>query len=386
MAGEGPHPSELARACVRHLAAYVPGKPIAELERELGIHDIVKLASNENPHGPSPAALEAMRSALAQSCLYPDNNAHLLKGALARELRIEPERISLGNGSNELLFLLADVFLGSGTSAVYSQFGFSTYRIATAKSGARAIEVPALARDSAMPLGHDLPAMAAAIAADTRLLYIANPNNPTGSWAPPPDVKRLIEQAPAHTIVALDEAYLEFGRERGSQDARGWLDEHPNLVVLRTFSKAYALAGLRIGYALSHPEIAGLLNRVRPAFNVNSIAQAGATAALADQAHMRRGVAITLRELDRVRAELARLAVWTAPSGGNFLLADLGSEAPQTYQALLRRGVIVRPVADYGLGRYLRLSIGLPEENDRLLAALRERARGRAAQRMGSAP
>jgi histidinol-phosphate aminotransferase len=372
MGGAVSHPSELARASVRDLAAYIPGKPISELERELGIHDIIKLASNENPHGPSPAALEAMRAALADSCLYPDNNAHALKQALARHLHIERERITVGNGSNELLYLLADIFLDSSSSAVYSQFGFATYHIASARSGARGIEVPALARDRAMPLGHDLTAMAAAIAADTKLLYLANPNNPTGTWAEPAAVKRLIEQAPAHTIVALDEAYLEFGRERGSQDARPWLDEHPNLVVLRTFSKAYGLAGLRVGYALSHPEIAGLIDRVRPAFNLNSVAQAGAVAALADQPHMRRAVAISVRELDRVRSELDALGLWAAPSAGNFLLVDLGSQALSCYQALLRRGIIVRPVADYGLGQCLRISIGLPEHNDRLLAALRE--------------
>jgi histidinol-phosphate aminotransferase len=372
MARAARHPSELARASVRSLAVYVPGKPIAELERELGIHDIIKLASNENPYGASPAALQAMRAALVDARLYPDNNAHALKEALARHLHVERDCITVGNGSNELLYLLADIFLGSETSGVYSQFGFATYPIAIARSGARAIEVPALARDSAMPLGHDLAAMTAAIAADTRLLYIANPNNPTGTWAEPAAVKRLIESAPAHTIVALDEAYLEFGRERGCQDARAWLEEHPNLVILRTFSKAYGLAGLRVGYALSHPEVAGLIDRARPAFNLNSVAQAGAAAALADQAHMRRAVDVCVRELDRVRAGLAALGLWAAPSGGNFLLVELGSAAAAVYQALLRRGIIVRPVADYGLGQYLRISIGLPEHNDRLLAALRE--------------
>jgi len=385
MAGGARHPSELARPSVRGLAAYVPGKPISELERELGIHDIIKLASNENPHGPSPGALEAMRAALGDSSLYPDNYAHALKEALSRHLRIERECICVGNGSNELLYLLADTFLDSGSSAVYSQFGFATYPIAIARSGARSIKVPALERNSAMPLGHDLPAMSAAIAADTKLLYIANPNNPTGTWAEPAAVKRLIEQAPAHTIVALDEAYLEFGRERGAQDALGWLPEHPNLVILRTFSKAYGLAGLRVGYALSHPEIIGLLDRVRPAFNLNSVAQAGAVAALADQAYMRRVVDITVRELDRVRSELAALGVWAAPSAGNFLLVDLSSEARATYEALLRRGIIVRPVADYGLGQYLRISIGLPEQNDRLLAALRERAEEPAREPLGLA-
>jgi histidinol-phosphate aminotransferase len=368
---DGTAASRLARSAVRSLAPYIPGKPIAELERELGIHDIIKLASNENPHGPAPAALEAMRRSLEQSSLYPDNNCHELKAALARHLDIEPACITVGNGSNELLLLLSDIFLSPDVSAVYSQFGFATYRIAITKSGARRIEVPALARDSAMPLGHDLRAMAAAVAPDTRLLYIANPNNPTGTWAPPGEVKRLLESVPETTLVALDEAYLEFGRERGTQDARPWLLEYPNLIVLRTFSKAYGLAGLRIGYALSHPAIADLLDRVRPAFNANTPAQAAAVAALAAQAHMRRAVAATLAELDRVRAALGALGVWTAPSAGNFLLVDLGTRAKQIYQQLLRHGIIVRPVADYGLAQCLRVSIGLPEQNDRLLASLR---------------
>jgi len=368
---DGTAASRRARAAVRSLAPYIPGKPIAELERELGIHDIIKLASNENAHGPAPAAIEAMRRSLEQSFLYPDNNCHELKAALARHLSIDPACITMGNGSNELLLLLADIFLGPDASAVHSQFGFATYRIAITKSGARRIEVPALARDSTMPLGHDLSAMAAAVAPDTRLLYIANPNNPTGTWAAPAEVMRLLDRVPETTLVALDEAYLEFGRERGTQDARPWLHEYPNLIVLRTFSKAYGLAGLRIGYALSHPAIADLLDRVRPAFNVNTPAQLGAIAALAEQAHMRRSVTTTLEELDRVRAAFEALGLWSAPSAGNFLLVDLGTRAVPIYQQLLQSGIIVRPVADYGLPQCLRISIGLPEQNDRLLAALR---------------
>ena len=244
--------------------------------------------------------------------------------------------------------------------------------------------MPALARDSAMPLGHDLTAMAAAIAADTELLYLANPNNPTGTWAEPAAVKRLIERAPAHTIVALDEAYLEFGRERGSQDARAWLDEHPNLVILRTFSKAYGLAGLRVGYALSHPEIAGLIDRVRPAFNSTVLPKPVPWRHWLIRLTCAAPWPITVRELDRVRGELAALGLWAAPRRATSCWSISAARRSPVYQALLRRGIIVRPVADYGLGQYLRISIGLPEHNDRLLAALGEWPR-RAARSAGAA-
>ncbi len=377
--------ARLARPAVHGLARYLPGKPIAELERELGLRDIIKLASNENPHGPSPAALEAMRAALTQAWLYPDNSCHELTVALARHLGVERQSLTIGNGSNELLLMLADAFLSPDVSAVYAQFSFVTYRIATAKSGARAIEVPALPRGGPMPLGHDLRAMAAAVAHDTRLLFIANPNNPTGTWAASAEVKRLLEIVPTRTLVVLDEAYLEFSRMHGAQDAQPWLAEHPNLVLLRTFSKAYGLAGMRVGYALSHPDVADLLSRVRPPFTVSMPAQAAAIAALADQRHMQHSVTVTCRELERVRVAIGALGLWSAPSAANFLLVEFGAEAPQTLRALHQRGIIVRSVADYGLPQFLRISIGLPEHNDRLLQALRDIAPG-AARRARPAP
>ena len=363
-------PGHLAVDAVRGLAPYVPGKPAAELERELGLSDVAKLASNENPYGPSPRSLEAMRAALDRIWLYPDGASHELKQQLARHLKVAPSQITVGNGSNDLLVLLAEAFLTSAHSAVFSQYGFAIYRIVTQATGARCIEVPALDRASAMPLGHDLPAMAAAIAEDTRLVFIANPNNPTGTWAPSAQVKAVLERAPASTLVLLDEAYFEYGRGRGTQDGIEWLAEHPNLVVLRTFSKAYGLAGARVGYAVSHPEVAETLNRLRPAFNVNSVAQAGAAAALADPRHMRESVAVTMRELLRVEAGLTALGLWCAPSACNFLLVRVGARAQQIYEQLLRVGLIVRPVDGYGLAEYLRISIGLPRENDRLLREL----------------
>ncbi|MFI4869949.1 MAG: histidinol-phosphate transaminase [Steroidobacterales bacterium] len=364
------HPGALAVPAVRDLSPYVPGKPISELERELGIHDIVKLASNENPYGPSPRTLAAMQAALDEIWLYPDGGSHALKQGLARQLAIDAACLTLGNGSNDLLVLLAEAFLTPGHSAVYSQYGFAIYPLVTRQTGARGIEVPALGRDADMPLGHDLAAMTAAIEPNTRLVFIANPNNPTGTWAAPAAVKRLLERAAPSTLVVLDEAYFEYGRLRGTQDGMTWLAEHPNLVILRTFSKAYGLAGARVGYAISHPEVADVLNRLRPAFNVNSLAQAGALAALADQTHMRSAVSRTMRELTRVETELRRLGLWTAPSAGNFLLLRLDTPATPVYERLLRRGLIVRPLVGYGLADGLRISIGLPADNDRLLATL----------------
>jgi histidinol-phosphate aminotransferase len=364
------HPGRLAVQAVRDLSPYVPGKPIAELERELGIHDIVKLASNENPYGPSPRTLAAMRAALDAVWLYPDGGCHELKQGLARHLGVDAACLTLGNGSNDLLVLLAEAFLTPSHSAVYSQYGFAIYPLVTRETGAQAIEVPALGRDSDMPYGHDLAAMAAAIAAHTRLVFIANPNNPTGTWAPPAALKRLLERAYLSTLVVLDEAYFEYGHALGTQDGLPWLAEHPNLVILRTFSKAYGLAGARVGYAISHPEVADVLNRLRPAFNVNSLAQAGALAALADQTHMRSAVSQTQRELTRVEAELRRMGLWTAPSAANFLLLRLDAPAAPVYERLLRHGLIVRPLAGYGLKDCLRISIGLPQHNDRLLETL----------------
>ncbi len=364
------HPGRLAVQAVRALSPYVPGKPIAELERELGLSDIVKLASNENPYGASAGALSAMRAALDEVWLYPDGSSHALKQALCAQLGVDADCLTLGNGSNELLMLLAEAFLGADCSAVHAQYGFAIYPLVIAATGARAIEVPALGGDSDMPLGHDLPAMAAAIDERTRLVFIANPNNPTGTWAGPAPLKRFLEQVPESTLVVLDEAYFEYGRERGTQDGVAWLAGHPNLVILRTFSKAYGLAGARVGYAISHPEVAEVLNRLRPAFNVNALAQAGALAALADQQHMRRAVAQTLRELERLEAGLRRLGLWSAPSAANFLLVRVGAQAPQVFQRLLQRGIIVRPVGAYGLHDCLRISVGLPQHTERLLAAL----------------
>lgn len=364
------NPGRLTVPAVHSLSPYVPGKPISELERELGIHDIVKLASNENPYGPSPAAMAAMRRELDNVWLYPDGSGHVLRQALANHLNIGAGHLTLGNGSNELLLLLCEGFLTDRHNAVYSQFGFAIYPLVIRATGARAIEAPALPQGNPMATGHDLAAMAAAIDANTRLVFIANPNNPTGTWVDRQMLRQFIAGAPDHLLVVLDEAYLEYGLAQGLQDGMAWIHEFPNLVLLRTFSKAYGLAGIRVGYSVSHPEVADTLNRLRPAFNVNSIAQAGAAAALADQAHMQQCIATTAGELQRVATQLRALGLHHAPSAANFLMVRVGPRAAQIYSDLLKAGIIVRPLGGYGLPEYLRVSIGRPEENDRLLHQL----------------
>jgi len=313
-----------------------------------------------------------MHGALDHVWLYPDGSCHALKAALARQLGVTPQCLSIGNGSNDLLVLLAEAFLSSQCSAVYSQYGFAVYPLVIRETSAHAIEVPALPRSSSMPFGHDFAAMAAAVRADTRLLFIADPNNPTGTWAQSQELERLLHAVPPTTLVVLDEAYYEYARERGLPDRLSWIGSHPNLILLRTFSKAYGLAGARVGYAISHPKVAQVIDRLRPAFNVNALAQAGAVAALADERHMHRSVQATMREQARLCEGLSRLGVWFAPSAANFLLVEIGPRAAELYGALLARGVIVRPLLNYGLPGYLRVTVGLPEHNDRLLTALTE--------------
>lgn len=370
MGGAAQHPGSLASKAVLGLSPYLPGKPISELQREYGLQDVVKLASNENPWGPSPVALQAMQRALAEVWLYPDGSAHELKQALAAHLQVHPTQLTLGNGSNELLLLLAEAFLTSAHSAVCSQFGFAIYSLVIRATGARCIEAPALGVGQRMQYGHDLAAMAAAIEPDTHLVFIANPNNPTGTWVDAEALRAFIAAAPAHTLVVLDEAYYEYARYAGCEGAIGWLQDYPNLVVLRTMSKGFGLAGMRIGYAISHPEVADALNRIRPAFNVSNVAQAGAIAALSDMAYVEQVARRTIAERERMQAALSAAGVRFAPSATNFLLVEIGARAAQVYEQLLRGGIIVRPMAGYGLGHHLRVSIGLPEQNDRLIALL----------------
>jgi histidinol-phosphate aminotransferase len=362
-------PGQLAVDNVRSLSPYVPGKPIEELQRELGLSDIIKLASNENPFGPSPHALAAMQRALADTWLYPDGSGHLLKAKLAAKLNLEASQITLGNGSNDVLVLLAEAFLKPGVEAIYSQYAFAVYPIAVQATGATGVVTPATPADSPMPLGHDLDAMARAVTPRTRVVFVANPNNPTGTWVPAPQLKAFIAAMPAHVIVALDEAYFEYTGDLPLQDGVEWLAEFPNLVVLRTFSKAYGLAGVRVGYALSHPSVAAMLNRVRQAFNVSVVGLAGAAAALDDPSHVDAAVRVATAERTRVAARLGKSGTRVLPSAGNFLLLHAGAHATARFEALLRKGIIVRPVGNYGLAEYLRVTLGTVEQNDRFLTA-----------------
>jgi histidinol-phosphate aminotransferase len=369
MSEKGANPGDLAVEWVRTLAPYVPGKPIEELQRELGLTDIIKLASNENPFGPSPRALAAMQKALTETWLYPDGSGHELKQKLAAKLRVNTSQITLGNGSNDLLVLLAEAFLKPGLEAVYSQYAFAVYPIAIQATGATGVVVPANPPDSPMPLGHDLDAMARAITANTRVVFVANPNNPTGTWVPAAQLKAFIARVPRHALVALDEAYFEYSGGLDLQNGVDWLAEFPNLVVFRTFSKAYGLAGVRVGYAISHPGVADMLNRVRQAFNVSVVGLAGASAALDDPDHVSAAVEVAVAERVRVARRLAALGTTVLPSAGNFLMLHAGPDARARYDALLRKGVIVRPVGNYQLPEHLRVTLGTVEQNDRFLSA-----------------
>lgn len=364
--------SHLAVAGVRELTPYTPGKPIDELEREYGISGSIKLASNENPLGSSPRALAAIGGELDDLWLYPDANGFHLKRALAEKHGLEPGCITLGNGSNDVLVFLAQVFLQPGLEAVYSQYCFAVYPIATQMVGATARVAPALPGDDPMALGHDLKGMFEQIGEHTRLVFVANPNNPTGTWLKGARLKDFVASLPPHVICVIDEAYHEYADSGELGDASAWLEEFPNLVVTRTFSKAYGLAGLRVGYALSDPGIADLLNRVRPAFNVNALGLAGARAALEDREFIARSRKVNSAGLKQLGAGLGKLGVPVIPSAANFVLARFDRPGVELNEALLRRGVIVRPVGNYGLDNDLRITVGTEAQNRRLLAALEE--------------
>lgn len=350
---------------VRRISPYVGGKPIEELARELGLApgSIVKLASNENPRGPSPKVLAAIAAAAADITRYPDGNGFALKTALAKRHGVALEQIVLGNGSNDVLELVTQAFLRPGDEAVYAAHAFAVYPLATQARGARGIVVPARA------LGHDLPAMRAAITPATRIVFVANPNNPTGTWETPAALEAFVASVPGDVLVVLDEAYGEYLDPDEAGDATAWVARYPNLVVSRTFSKAYGLAALRVGYGVMDAAVADLLNRVRQPFNVNALAQAAALAALDDVAYVDESRRLNREGLAQIYAGLERLGVPFVRSHGNFLLVRVG-DAARVYDRLLRQGVIVRPVANYGLPEWLRVTVGLPAENERFLAAL----------------
>ena len=361
-----PDPSLQAPVYVRRLAPYVPGKPVADLAREFGLaeRDIVKLASNENPRGPSVAVRAAIAEATNELNRYPDGNGFALKAALSERYGVAADRIVLGNGSNDVLELVTQAFLRPGDRAVYSRHAFAVYPLAVQARGATGIEVPA--RD----YGHDLPAMRAAITPDTRVVFVANPNNPTGTWIPPDALEAFVASIPAEVIVVLDEAYNEYLDPARHAPSAGWTGTYANLIVSRTFSKAYGLAALRVGYGIMNASVAGMLNRVRQPFNVNALAQAAALAALADTGYVEESRALNRAGMRELEDGARALGLAFLPSHGNFLLLRVG-DADRAYRRLLEQGVIVRPVANYGLPEFLRVTVGLPAENRRFLDALR---------------
>ncbi len=371
--------SALAMPGVRGLAPYEPGKPIDELRREYGVSEVVKLASNESPLGPSPRAAEAAAAASAAVHRYPDGNGFALKAAVAERHGVPAERVTLGNGSNDVLVLLAQAFLGPGRTAVFSAHAFAVYPIVTQTVGAAARVVPALPAEAEQPYGHDLEAMLAAVDESVSVVFVANPNNPTGTWLTEGELRGFLDRLPARVIAVVDEAYFEYAAaEPGYPDASRWLEAYPNLVVTRSFSKVYGLAGLRVGYGLSHPAVADLLNRVRQPFNCSAPAQEAAVAALADEAHTRRAVALNDEQRRVLREGLEGMGLRALPSAANFLTFYAGEQAAQIHEGLLRRGVIIRPVAGYDLPGWLRVSVGTAAENRTFLDALAELTGGAA--------
>lgn len=365
-----------ALAGILSLEAYTPGMPIDELQRRLGIKDVVKLASNENPLGPSPKVKAAIAASVAGDnlALYPDGSGFRLKKKIAALHGIDPACITLGNGSNDILEFLARIYAGPGRAVMFSAYAFAVYPIATQAQNAEAVVVPAKPADDAeMPYGHDLASFAKALASrpDVALIFIANPNNPTGTWARPEEIEAFLKVVSPHVIVALDEAYFEYQDEALRPDTARWLKTYPNLLVSRTFSKVYGLAGLRVGYALSHPAVADLLNRVRQPFNNNSLALLAAEVALDDQQHVAEAVQLNTTERARLVKELTALGLKLLPSQANFVTIDFGREAKPIHQGLLEKGIIVRPMASYGLPNFLRVSVGTVAENTRFLDALK---------------
>lgn len=357
---------QLALAGVQQLVPYKAGKPITELERELGLSQIIKLASNENPLGPSKKALAAISLALPELALYPDGSGFALKQALAKKYALTSEQITLGNGSNEILELVARAFLAPGFEAVFSQHAFAVYPIVTQAVGATAVVVPAI------HYGHDLTAMLQAITPQTRVVFIANPNNPTGTLLSQASLRQFLAALPDTVVCVLDEAYFEFVGAKEPINSIDWLSEFPHLLITRTFSKAYGLAGLRVGYGMSGLALADILNRVRQPFNNNSLALVAAEAALDDNEHLQATIKVNDQGMQQLTEGFKALGLEWIPSAGNFVSVDIQRPALPIYEALLHKGVIVRPIGVYEMPNHLRISIGTEAENQQFLQALTE--------------
>jgi histidinol-phosphate aminotransferase len=369
--------NSLALPSVQALHPYLPGKPIEELQRELGLSSIVKLASNENPLGLSKKVAQAMQSVLKEGARYPDGNGYILKKALVdfydnKRQVLELNQITLGNGSNDVLELIARAFVGTTDEVIFSEYAFAVYAIVTQAIGAKAVEIPA------KDWGHDLAAISAAVTNKTKVIFLANPNNPTGTAFSNSELVQFMDSVPANVLVVLDEAYGEYIKDSSFPDGLNLLSNYPNLIVTRTFSKAWGLASMRVGYAVSNSEIADMLNRVRQPFNVNLFALVGAASVLTDNEYLEKGVALNRKGLLQIEAGLDQLDLPFIPSKGNFIAFNVHSKTGNkkeysgldVYQLLLKEGVIVRPLSNYKMPDFLRVSIGLPEENQRFLSSL----------------
>lgn len=359
--------TKLAVKGVQELRAYQPGKPIDELAREFGLKadDIVKLASNENPMGPSQKALDAIQSEFKDLTRYPDGNGFELKRVLSKKLNVTHEQITLGNGSSDILEFIVKCFVSQGDEVVVSQHAFAIYGLVTKMMGGSIIQVPA------KNWGHDLPAMASAVTDKTKIVFVTNPNNPTGTWNTKIELEAFLKQVPPHVIVLLDEAYFEYVSEPDYPSGIDYLSQYPNLLVTRTFSKAYGLASLRVGYGVSSPELADLMNRVRPPFNVDSFALAAAVASVKDESYVSQSKQLNDEGMRQLQTGFEQLNLNSIPSVGNFICFEVPGRAMEVYQSLLELGVIVRPVANYEMPNHLRVSIGTQAENQTFLLKLK---------------
>lgn len=360
-------------AGIADLHPYIPGKPIVELERELGLIDTIKLASNENPLGPSPLAWAAIQKVAGEVHLYPDDSGHSLRHKLAERCAVAAEAITLGAGSSDVIDMVARVFLEPGVNAVYSEHSFAMYQIYTQACGAAAKVAQPLPVDHPhMPYGHDLDAMAALVDSNTRVVFIANPNNPTGTWLSKSEVTAFLEKVPSDVVVVLDEAYTEYVTEAEFPNGVEWLVDYPNLIVTRTFSKMYGLAGLRIGYGISNAELAVVIQRVRHPFNANLVALAAAEAVLDDDAYVRQGREVNQLGMQQLMTAFDVMGLVYIPSVANFLTVDLKRETASVNDGLLNQGIITRPIANYNLHNHLRISIGTESQNSRFITALEQ--------------
>ena len=356
----------LTSSGIRSIHPYQPGKPISELQRELGLSDIIKLASNENPLGASSNVLSCLSTSMNEVARYPDGNAFHLKQRLSERLDVAADCLTIGNGSNDVLEMIARVFAQDDDEIIISQHAFAVYGLVAKAVGATLIETPA------KTFGHDLEAMIHRVSSKTKLVFLANPNNPTGTYFSKEALSQFLNSIPNHVIVVVDEAYFEYVQHQDYPNALTYLNHHPNLIVTRTFSKAYGLAALRLGYAVSHPDIADLLNRIRQPFNANLLAQNAAVVALDDQDFLKKSVAFNQEELNLMMNALDQLNVEYIPSVGNFVSIRVPSHTGrECFDQLLRQGIIVRPVSEYGLDEFIRVSIGLKDENTQFLNAFK---------------